>query len=178
MPTIITHAAVPLALAAAMGPRRIALPVALVGAALAAVPDADVIGFKFGVAYADAWGHRGASHSLALAAFTAAFLALFWPRARTLPAALFLFVAMASHGVLDMATDGGLGVGLAWPFETGRHFLPARPIRVSPIGAEFFSARGVETLLSELVWVWLPCAVLALTGLRRPVLADARATER
>lgn len=165
MPTIITHAVVPLAFAVALGPRRIALPVAFAGAALAAVPDADVAGFALGVAYADDWGHRGATHSLVFAALATAALAALWPRARSIPAALFLFAAMVSHGLLDMATDGGLGIALAWPFDSGRYFLPETPIRVSPIGAGFFSARGVETLLSELVWVWLPCAALALAGL-------------
>src|SRR5262245_32983238 len=33
--------------------------------ALSMLPDADTIGFAFGVRYADAWGHRGATHSLA-----------------------------------------------------------------------------------------------------------------
>ena len=41
-------------------------------AALAMLPDADVIGFSFGVRYADAWGHRGATHSLAIALIGAA----------------------------------------------------------------------------------------------------------
>ena len=31
------------------------------------LPDADVIGFRFGISYADAFGHRGFSHSLAFA---------------------------------------------------------------------------------------------------------------
>jgi inner membrane protein len=74
---------------------------------------------------------------------------------------LFLFAAAASHGLLDMATDGGLGIALFWPFETARQFFAVTPIRVSPIGAGFFSARGAETLLSELVWVWGPAAILA-----------------
>ena len=36
------------------------------------------------------------------------------------------------------------------------------PIAVSPIGARFFSARGVAVLWSELKWVWLPCGAMAL----------------
>src|SRR6266545_4831547 len=35
--------------------------------ALSLLPDADVIGFPFGVHYADPWGHRGATHSFAFA---------------------------------------------------------------------------------------------------------------
>ncbi|MDE1467353.1 metal-dependent hydrolase [Aurantiacibacter sp. D1-12] len=161
-----THAIVPLALAAAAGPSRIAPKVALVGAGLAMLPDADVIGFAFGIEYADPWGHRGATHSLVFATLTAAGIALVWKRARSLWAFFFLALAMASHGLLDTFTDGGLGAALWWPFDNARVFAPVTPVRVSPIGADFFSARGLETLLSELVWIWLPCAVLAFAGWR------------
>ena len=34
--------------------------------ALSLLPDADVVGFALGVQYGDPWGHRGATHSLAL----------------------------------------------------------------------------------------------------------------
>jgi inner membrane protein len=166
VPTIITHAVIPLSIAIAAGRARIAPIIAATGAVLAMVPDADVIGFKLGIAYADHWGHRGATHSLvlALAFSTLAILAL--PAARNRIAAAFLFVAAASHGLLDMLTDGGLGVALLWPIDTSRHFFAWTPIRVSPIGAGFFSSRGLETVRSELVWVWLPCSVLAF-ALRR-----------
>ncbi|MEQ1498560.1 MAG: metal-dependent hydrolase [Novosphingobium sp.] len=159
MPTIISHALVPLAAAAILGTRRIPVRLALMGAILAMAPDIDVISFKLGAAYSDEWGHRGASHSLAFAGALAAALALL-PGLRTAKSALFLFAAAASHGLLDMATDGGLGIALFWPFEQTRHFLPFTPIRVSPIGAGFFTARGAETIASELLWIWLPCAVL------------------
>lgn len=167
MPTIMTHAIVPLALAAAAGTVRIPARVALAGAALAMLPDADVIGFAFGIDYADPWGHRGATHSLALAVLVAAAIAAAWKEARSLWAFAFLALAMASHGLLDAFTDGGLGIALLWPFDDARIFAPFTPIRVSPIGAGFFSMRGLETLLSELLWIWLPCAALALAGLAR-----------
>ena len=51
-----------------------------------------------------------------------------------------------------------------WPVDNTRYFAPLTPIRVSPIGADFFSARGLETLWSEFAWVWLPCAIFALSG--------------
>jgi inner membrane protein len=35
------------------------------GSALSLLPDADVSGFALGVKYADPWGRRGATHSLA-----------------------------------------------------------------------------------------------------------------
>lgn len=164
MPTIIAHAMVPLALAVAAWPKRIPTPVALAGAALAMVPDADVIGFGFGIAYADTWGYRGATHALTFALLVTAALAAAWQRARAPLAFVFLFLAMASHGLLDALTDGGLGIALLWPVDDTRYFAPITPVRVSPIGAGFFSVRGLETLLSELLWVWLPCALLAVVG--------------
>ena len=166
MPTIVSHALVPLALAAAAGPVRIPRQVAVAGALLAMVPDADVVGLRLGVDYAADWGHRGATHSLALAALVVAGIAALWPAARRGWAALFLLASMASHGLLDMATDGGLGVALWWPVDNVRLFWPVTPVRVSPIGAGFFSARGLETVVSELAWIWLPCALVGLAGLR------------
>ncbi|NII73881.1 hypothetical protein FHW84_002454 [Dyella sp. SG562] len=53
-------------------------------------------------------------------------------------------------------------MALAWPFASERFFFPWRPIAVSPIGARFFSARGLSVLASELRWVWLPCGLAAL----------------
>lgn len=165
MPTIIAHAVVPLALAVAVGGKRISHPLAAAGMGLAMLPDADVIGFALGIDYAANWGHRGATHSLLMATVVAAGLALCWKTARSSVGFLFLALAMASHGMFDMLTDGGLGVAVWWPLEGGRHFWPVTPIRVSPIGAGFFSARGLETLLSELVWVGVPCSVVAMAGL-------------
>jgi inner membrane protein len=87
---------------------------------------------------------------------------------------LFLFLATASHGVLDAMTTGGLGVAFFAPFDAGRYFLPWRPIEVSPLGVgRFLGARGVRVLASEALWVWLPAALLTASAwwlrLRRPV---------
>ncbi len=78
--------------------------------------------------------------------------------ASTVQAAVFVFICAASHPLLDAMTSGGLGVALAWPWSEQRFFAPWRPIRVSPFASQFFSARGIATLLSELRWVWLPLA--------------------
>lgn len=164
MPTIVTHAVVPLAVAAGVGTKRIPWRLATVGAALAMAPDADVIGFRFGVDYAADWGHRGATHSLVMALIAASAMCLAWREARHWQAWLFLFLAGASHGLLDMLTSGGLGVAVFWPFDVSRHFFPATPIRVSPIGVGFFSMRGLQTLISEAMWVWTPAALCILAG--------------
>lgn len=176
MPSIITHAAVPLALWCAADRGRIPPRVLAAGVIAAMLPDADVLAFALHIPYADAFGHRGASHSLLFAgvlAALAAVLAFFgnrrpWsavssqPRlastTSTVQAAVFVFICAASHPLLDAMTSGGLGVALAWPWSEHRFFAPWRPIRVSPFAPQFFSARGVATLLSELRWVWLPLA--------------------
>jgi inner membrane protein len=164
MPTIMTHAIVPLAIAVAAGRSRISPKLALAGAMLAMLPDADVVGFALGIDYADPWGHRGATHALAFALACAAAVAMVWHEARSIGAFAFLALAMASHGLLDALTSGGLGPALLWPVSDARIFAPVTPIRVSPIGADFFSARGLVTLASEFVLVWLPCAGLAAAG--------------
>jgi hypothetical protein len=42
---------------------------------------------------------------------------------------------------------------------------PVTPIQVSPIGAAFFSERGLRVLASEVCWVCLPAALLAAASL-------------
>lgn len=164
MTSTVTHAIVPLAVAVALGPARVSPKLALAGAAMAVLPDVDVIGFRFGIEYGDDWGHRGASHSFLVAIVCAGAVSLLWREARSLLGFLFLALATASNGLLDAMTDGGLGVGLLWPWDAARYFAPVTPIRVSPIGLGFFSERGLLTLWSEMRWVWLPCLVLALGG--------------
>lgn len=158
MPSIFTHAAVPLAMRLAAGPGRISRRLLGVGVAAAMLPDADTLAFALGIPYADDFGHRGALHSLAFALLVAACTALAWRPLRSTPlqAGVWTFACAASHPLLDAMTSGGLGVALLWPFDTTRYFMPWRPIRVSPIGVGFFSARGLATLWSELRWGWLP----------------------
>lgn len=150
------------------------------------LPDLDVIGFRFGVQYGDFWGHRGFTHSLVFAAILAgAVAAVVFRRG---PSGIerftlfaYLFLATASHGVLDAMTNGGLGVAFFSPFVNRRYFLPWRPILVSPIAVtRFFSQRGYAILRSELVWIWLPAilfAALVLT-LRRASRPDEARTNK
>ena len=165
MPTIFTHAAVPLAAGLALG--RKTLPSRLIAAGVVAsmAPDFDTVAFKLGIAYADPFGHRGASHSFVFSLALGALAALAAPWLRTTRAKALLFVAIctASHPLLDAFTNGGLGVALLWPWSETRLFAPFRPIAVSPIGARFFSTRGLTVLWSEALWVWLPCAGIALS---------------
>jgi inner membrane protein len=128
------------------------------------LPDADVLAFRLHVPYADAFGHRGATHSILFAALLGCVAALAHRRlnATASNAGWFAGLATLSHPLLDACTNGGLGVALAWPFSDVRWFAPFHPIMVSPIGARFFSERGWNVIASELLWVWLPTAVLSL----------------
>jgi inner membrane protein len=136
---------------------------------LSILPDADVVGFAFGIPYAAPLGHRGASHSLAVAAVLSLGAAALLQRtsrasyARALTCAL---IVALSHGLLDTLTDGGKGVALFWPFSTERYFAPVRPIPVAPIGASFVSMRGLNVVLWETV-AFLPLLVYAFFPRRR-----------
>lgn len=188
MASLFAHAAAALALSAAAAPRRAStaeqrpapprdiwrrpLPlVPLLAVVVALLPDVDVLGFALGIEYGDPWGHRGITHSLAFAALMAVIvtiaarrraLASGWSPARLV---VLLLIAGASHGLLDMLTDGGLGVAIFGPFDATRYFFPVTPIRVSPIGvSSFFTARGAKVLASEALWVGLPSLALALAA--------------
>jgi len=140
------------------------------GALCSVLPDLDVLGFGLGIHYGDPLGHRGLTHSLPFAAALAG-LVTFTVFREGVPGlsrtALFgyLFLATASHGLLDAMTDGGLGVAFFAPFSNARYFLPWTPIRVSPIGvSRFFTDRALAVLKSEFVWIWIPAMLLALVG--------------
>jgi inner membrane protein len=135
----------------------------LLWAALSMLPDADVIGFQFGIKYAAPWGHRGATHSLLFALLVAALLGLLAPRfgRGVLRTACVALVVVGSHALLDTLTDGGLGCALFWPFDNQRHFAPWRPIPVAPIGRRFFSDAGLRVALTELL-MFAPLVVFAL----------------
>ncbi len=160
MPTILTHPAI--ALLKRWCPRVTprAVPV---GIAASILPDTDVAAFAMGIPYAHPLGHRGVTHSIAFALIVAVIGTLV-TRTREARGATFafIFICAISHPLFDAMTDGGLGVAFFAPFRNERYFFPWTPIRVSPIGAGFFSARGMQTLVSELVWVWLPLTAVAM----------------
>ncbi len=165
MPTILTHAAVPLAIGLGLGSRAISPRLLVAGILASMAPDLDVIGFHFGVAYAAIDGHRGLLHSLAFALVLAWLAAIAAEPLRTTRRRAFVFVlaCAASHGLLDMMTTGGLGVAWFWPFSDARHFLPWQVIKVSPLTLHrLLGPVGRAVMVSELQVVWLPAAVLCL----------------
>jgi len=173
MPTIFTHAVA--VSAAAQWWRRMPASFWWWTVICAMLPDVDVIGFSFGIQYGDMFGHRGFTHSFFFAAL-AGIVAATYTRKAAPPDSLGVgswslgvlwvwFAAVtASHGLLDALTNGGRGIAFFAPFNNHRYFFPWRPIQVSPIGAGFFSPRGLRVLVSESVWIWLPSAIIAVSA--------------
>lgn len=164
MPTIVTHAAVPLCLGLGLGSKVIPRGLLLAGVGLSMLPDADVLAFKFGVAYGDVLGHRGFTHSL-LFAFVVPLLVA-WLGHKRFKASLahcwaFLTVSLLSHSLLDSITTGGKGVGWLWPWSDERFFAPWQVIKVAPFAlSRYTTPYGHQVILSELMWVWLPGVVV------------------
>jgi len=168
MPTILTHAIAGVAIAQALAPCQRRAEISLFAAGCAMLPDADVLGFSFGIRYGDLWGHRGLTHSLLFALVVAAAVTLLLLHKNLRGhwrVFLTLFAATASHGLLDAFTSGGLGVAFFSPFDRARYFFPWRPILVSPIGlGPFLTRRGLAVLASEMHWVWMPAAAILLAA--------------
>lgn len=165
MPSVFSHPVVPIALGLALGPRVISGRLLSIGAVASVLPDLDVLAFRLGIPYAHELGHRGASHSLAFAALLGLVASTLAAPLRTSrkSAFLFVFAAAASHGLLDMLTNGGLGIALAWPLSDRRFFFPVEVIEASPLGwRHFFSSDGAAVMVSELLWVWLPSALVGM----------------
>jgi inner membrane protein len=159
MPTLLTHPAVPLAIGLGLGAGVIPARLLLAGIVVSILPDLDVIAFHLGLPYAHDFGHRGMSHSLLFAALVALLGASAFHFFRTSLARTFsfLFLATASHGILDAFTTGGMGIAFFWPVSATRYFAPIQLIEVSPLSlSRIFSARFAQVLLSEFLWVWLP----------------------
>ncbi|MCW3072071.1 MAG: metal-dependent hydrolase [Bacteroidetes bacterium] len=139
------------------------------------LPDADVISFQFGIPYDSFWGHRGFTHSIVFALLLGIFVSvLFYKNSlqtkEGLRYILFFCFCTLSHSLLDAMTSGGLGVAFFSPFRNTRYFFPWRPIKVSPIGtAKFFGERGLRVILSEAVWIGIPCSIyiLAVKAIRK-----------
>lgn len=168
MPSLPTHVVAALGIGACFYRPEIPKSVWVIGAACSVIPDLDVTGFRFGIRYGDFWGHRGFAHSLFFAALLALVIVVLGFRhgvtgMHALTLWLYLFLATASHGLLDALTDGGLGIALFSPLDNHRYFFPWTPIRVSPIGVGgLFSPRGLAVLQSEFLWIWVPTIVFAV----------------
>lgn len=178
MPTIFTHPAVPLALGLGLGCRWIPPRLLCAGVLASVLPDLDVLAFRFNVSYAHILGHRGFSHSLLFALMLALMATVLVTRRGDLRRICFVFVFLAalSHALLDMVTNGGLGVAVGWPFSSARFFAPWQFIEVAPLKvSRLFGAAGLTVLKSEVLGVWLPAMLLgiALWAFRKWRLASS-----
>jgi len=140
------------------------------------LPDLDIFAFYWGIHYGSVLGHRGFTHSLFFAFLLTAGVMLLGFRelrlfsSRWWKMGAFFLSLNCSHGILDAMTDGGLGVAFFSPFIQTRYYLPWTPLKVSPLGLDFFfSSWGREVLVSEITWVWVPAILLgvAVRGLQK-----------
>lgn len=141
------------------GPRWVAFALLLIGISIA--PDLDLAVLPaLGVPDSLTLGHRGATHSLAVALgvvviVTLLAIAVHLPARRVALAAL---VSIGSHAILDLLTPGP-GIAWLWPFTSARfptlQILPMAPLE------HLLSARGLLLLVAEIV-VFSPFAIYAL----------------
>lgn len=160
MPTVFSHAAIPVALGIGLGKKTISPRLLVTGILFSVIPDFDGIGFWTGISYGSTIGHRGLTHSLLFALVLALLGTLFyrWFRTTAKTTFFFLLLTSVSHALLDSMTNGGLGVAFFWPWTDKRYFLPHQLIEVSPIRpSQFLSKRGYIVMMSELKWIWVPC---------------------
>jgi inner membrane protein len=168
MASIFSHPAVPIGIAMVLGSKRIPKPLLEMGVFACIWADIDCVAFAFGIPYESQFGHRGFTHSIVMAIAFAAVIAWRLPKEcdkvtwqSVFP---YIFISALSHPLIDMLTDGGLGIALFWPFTAERYFFPVNPVPVSPIGGSFLSARGLEVFSAELGLIWAPCLVLGGLG--------------
>jgi inner membrane protein len=143
--------------------RRCSWGTLLLFAALAALPDLDVLLVALGAADGGAIGHRGASHSLGMALLIALLAAvaarrLGWPALRTAVAA---GAAIASHAFLDLLGAGGKGLAVLWPLSAHRFHSPWRVFPDAPRGMKLLSRYGMAELAIEF-GLFLPVTLYAL----------------
>jgi len=131
MPTIFSHAIFASALGSAFQSAKLSARFWILTAICAMLPDLDVIAFGFGIEYGSMFGHRGITHSLAFAILVGLAVPTLFFSSAQIPKwtlALYFAAVTVSHPLLDMLTNGGLGVALFAPFSNERFFFPWRPI--------------------------------------------------
>ena len=164
MPMTTTHALLPLAAAVAVARKPVSWTFLAVTMFASAAPDIDGV-FKhfFGVPMSSVYGHRGACHSLFAAVLAGGVAAIFHRRlgVRPLTAGVLVSAAMASHGILDMMTDGGQPVAYLWPLSSTRLFADWRPIHSSPVHMTHLVSQMLQRLMSDIRQLIMPMFVAA-----------------
>ncbi len=181
LPTTITHGILGLMTARTSCRRTMPAKFWLLSIICPILPDADILGLYLGISYGHFFGHRGFFHSLFFALLVSLFVVWqffrderFFSR-RWWKYVFYFFIITASHCILDMFTNGGLGIAVLSPFDTSRYFAPWQPIQVSPIGgvSVLFTAMGVRALLTEIFWLWMPGSLLMCLILRIRKMHDS-----
>jgi inner membrane protein len=174
LPTVITHSVIGLAATFGFNTRKQSIKLILLSTTCSILPDADIIGYYwlFIPSY-DFFGHRGFFHSPFFAVMVSVLVVYLFFRKdvnfskKWWKLVVYFFILTASHGLLDAFTNGGNGIALLSPISNGRYFFPWTPIEVSPLGIKaLFSKRGLEVLISELLWVWAPILLLFLFSIK------------
>lgn len=160
------HFAPAVALAVALGPRRVGWRWMVAGAVCGVMPDLDFLSIKMGFdRYSGTYGHRGFTHSLGFALLIGLLGAL-WPSSaapgwrRRAGRGAFLALCTASHPLLDSLFDVGICSAWHWPLDGARHCFDWRPVPMQ--GVALF---GEERFLMELQWIAVPLLVLANVGM-------------
>ncbi|HEY8073156.1 MAG TPA: metal-dependent hydrolase [Labilithrix sp.] len=133
-------------------------------------PDIDAVGFLIGIPYGASLGHRGATHSIAVALFVGLASYVYAQRKGLAPkrTAEIVTLVAVSHPLLDTMTyGGGYGCALFWPFSDERFWSPLRFIPIAPIGLRLLSARGLTVMAAEVV-IFSPFFAYALWPRRKP----------
>jgi inner membrane protein len=170
LPTFITHSVIAGSSAYGFGSGKESLKFWLLSVGCSLLPDADVIGYRWlYIPYHDFFGHRGFFHSPFFAALLSILMVCTFYRKEGVFSNqwwkyfFYFFVLTASHGILDAMTNGGLGIALLSPITNNRYFLPWTPLEVSPLSIKgFLSHRGLTVLMSELIWIWVPCFIIII----------------
>lgn len=129
-------------------------------------PDLDALMHPlFGVARASLYSHRGFSHSLFVAIAFGALAAACHRQlgVRALTAFVAVAAAMASHGLMDMMTDGGKPVAYLWPITSLRFFADWRPLPGSGVQYPSHLAEVASRTGPEIAHVILPMMLIAIS---------------
>lgn len=158
MATDYTHAFVGVAIGRLYADRRMPWTYWGLATLLPTIPDLDVISTA---AYGSAMGHRGITHSLVFALLlsgVAASLTFRRFRVKWWSLTALFFAMVASHGLLDACTRGGGNIPFFWPL--GADYGNWGPLSVSDIAFDLPDPRRSRAISGELIWVWLPTAIL------------------
>ena len=143
------------------------------------LPDADVFITSLGPHDSIVAGHRGASHSLLMAATIAIAGGLLarrygWNGIRTM---LAVMLAIGSHGLLDALGEGGRAIPLFWPLSDHRFRAPWQFLPDAPRGLKFISWHGLVDAVLEFVY-FLPVIMPGAVAARRRAGAAAGGRSR